>query len=159
MPDLLDLLRSGPASALDEAGLIWHLPRLPLLSRAEVGDSWRLLRRSVLTAMATSGLPVFLRPPDEPPDPELKSYLVMHPTGAWEVLDGRADSEAMHSQLDAGDWLLYTANEPVGGEIPDAFRTPAVDLAEFMRRRGVAHLVAAFHDDTEWMIGVLRKTT
>ena len=158
-PDLLDLLRSGPANSGDETEVIWHLGPAPLLGTVAAREARRRLRRAVLAALATFGVPVFLRPSDEPPDPELERHLIRRPHGAWEVRNGRADSEAMHAELTEGDWCLYAAPEPLRGNFPDAFRSSRADLADFMRRAEVTCFVASFHDDTEWIIGLLRRTT
>ena len=157
--DLLELLRSGPAEPRDGDERIWDITPSRLLSTPAQREALRGLRSSVLTAMATCGLPVFLLPPDDPPDAELAHHLRRHAQGAWEVAGGAADAPAMHAELEVGGWTLYTAPEPVRSPVPDAFTSSPEELVDFMRRNGMTHFVASFHDDIEWVVGLLRRTS
>ena len=154
MGELIDLLSAGPATAQDEAGVVWHLGPTRFFERRKIRTRRRRLWDAVLAGIWEPALPVYLLPPDEHPDQEILCHLRAHPSGAWEVIGGPGPIEALRAELAEGNWLLYAAPQPLDAPFPDPFRSAAADLVEFMGLHDVKRFIASFYDDAEWLIGV-----
>ena len=154
MDELHSTLRAGPARALLSDETVWHVPSARLWSGAEQPARARSIRDAAFSALANSGLLVFLRSHEDPQDPELMGRLVEHPNGAWSVRDPASLASLVRDELCAGNWTLYAASGPLSEPVPDPFRAEPQDLVDLLRRGGVTLFVDSFHDDTEWIVAI-----
>ena len=73
----------------------------------------------------------------------------------WAVPDACNLVALQQRVLSPGDWTLYCRPEPVEpGRIPDVFKVPSSETADFAIACGVPLLVQAFHANDPWRLWV-----
>ncbi len=111
-------------------------------------------KAKILTAAWSWPAPLYFVPPFEPLAPELDPFLERTDSGAWMVNRQRSPEDFYGVELDEGNWVLYSAEQPVHVTMPNTFKTKPLALIAFMREHGITLLIDAFYDDMEWRVAL-----
>ena len=98
----------------------------------------------------------YLLPSDDPAHEAPEFTWERADVGTW-ILPVDASSEAlMSSVFSKGAWRIYVSEKPAPAEdAPDLFRGPTIAALDFLERYGVAVVLDAWHDNTQWRVAFL----
>jgi len=148
------LLAGSPAWRISQNADVWDLNTGPWWKLFTDHEGLDRAKRGLLAAAWGLPGPLYFVPPFEPLAPELGPFLQRTDSGAWMVNRQRSPEEFYGVELNEGNWVLYSAEQPVRGKIPNTFKTKPEALTAFMRQHGITFLIDAFYDDTEWRVAL-----
>jgi hypothetical protein len=149
-----ELLVSSSAHQVEQGIAVWDLGTGPWWKLFTDFQGLERLKEGLLAAAWALPTPLFFVPPTQELATELEPFLLRHDSGAWQVNRRRSPEDFYSVELDEGNWVIYSAVEPVLAQMPNTFKTAPRQLIAFLHEHGVALLIDAFYDDTEWRVAL-----
>jgi hypothetical protein len=144
-------LRARRLSAEDP---VWELsgPWWPFSRRAR---RFETVRVEILEAARALTEPLYLVIDENPQEFDVGGSWAHAQSRTWVVPEGCDLAVLGRRVLEQGDWAMYCRVEPVlPDEIPDSFRKPPAELADFAAGHSIPLLIQAFHDNDPWRLWV-----
>ena len=97
----------------------------------------------------------FLRTIESPRDHGLTGSWQLAARETWVIPMDENSPDLLAMFLFLGGWPLYLAVDPIPHRsLPDCFRTPPLELSDFVESHGIPVLVEAYHDNNPWRLVV-----
>lgn len=142
------------ADPLSTAYPVWELarPRFPFSRRAR---RFHETQARVLVAIRALPWTPFLRTAQAPRDRGLTGSWQLAARETWVIPIDENSADLLAKLLFLGGWTLYLAADPVPPRsLPDCFRTPPLELSDFVESHGIPVLVEAYRDNNPWRLVV-----
>ena len=141
------ILEAEGAKAIGADHVIYELGADDVAARQLGGCQTR-----VLNAIRRLPGTVFLHYDENPQEWELGEWSSPAPN-VWELPVDFGSGALLEDFLEAGNWRLYVGRESLPADAPtDVVKGDVAGLTELLVSCGIAVLVDAWHDNTEWRI-------
>jgi hypothetical protein len=109
----------------------------------------------VLAAIRALPWTPFLRTVESPREHGLTGSWQLAARETWVIPTDENSPDLLATFLLPGGWTLYLAVDPIPPtSLPDCFRTPPLELSDFVESHGIPVLVEAYRDNNPWRLVV-----